>query len=211
MTDPKKHKKEKFYQKAKKEGYRARSAYKLLDIQQKFNIFKRAFYILDIGSAPGSWLQIAKEMAISNIEKYEDKHYHRDHYKILGVDLKHVTPIEDVTIIKADVTKENFNQNITDFFGNEKIDLVLSDASIKKSGNQFSDQILQTKLCYKILNLTEINLKKGGNFTIKSFQGIDFQKFYKDVKKIFSFAKTFKPQSSKKQSNEMYIIGINRK
>jgi 23S rRNA (uridine2552-2'-O)-methyltransferase len=211
MTNPKRHKKELFYQKAKKEGYRARSAYKLLDIQKKYNLFKRAFYILDIGSAPGSWLQVAKEIAENNIEKYDDSHYHRNHYKILGVDLKHITPIEGVSIIKNDVTTEDFGEKVKEFFTNEKADLILSDASIKKSGNQYSDQILQTKLCYKILSLVNSHLKINGNFVIKCFQGVDFQKFYKDVKKRFKFVKAYKPASSKKKSNEMYIVCIKKK
>jgi 23S rRNA (uridine2552-2'-O)-methyltransferase len=211
MTNSKKHRKERFYQKAKREGYRARSAYKLLDIQNKYNVFKRVFYILDIGSAPGSWLQVAKELAEENITKYNDKYYHRDHYKILGVDIKHVTPIENVTIVENDVTKKDFQKEIINFFGREPIDLIISDASIKKSGNQYSDQILQIKLCDKILDLAQKYLKKKGNFVIKVFQGVDFQKFYKEVKRNFGFAKAYKPKSSKKKSNEMYIIGINKR
>ena len=104
MVDNRKlHKKEKFYIQAKKEGYRARSAYKLLEIQERFNIFKRAFYILDLGSAPGSWLQVAKNYAEENLNKYRDQYYHRDHYKIMGVDIKKVSAIENINIIKADI------------------------------------------------------------------------------------------------------------
>ena len=76
------HKKEQFYKQAKSEGYRARSAYKLLEIQKRFKIFKRAFYILDLGSAPGSWLQVSKNFAEENLDKYKDQYYHRNNSQL---------------------------------------------------------------------------------------------------------------------------------
>ena len=106
------HKADKHYKKAKREGYRARSAYKLLDIQKRFNVFKRAFYILDLGSAPGSWLQVCQEKAEKNLQKYQDKHYHRDHYKIMGVDLKHVSPIEGTKTLRMDFTESEFIKRV---------------------------------------------------------------------------------------------------
>ncbi|UCC20232.1 MAG: RlmE family RNA methyltransferase [Promethearchaeota archaeon] len=203
------HKKDEFYKKAKLEGYRARSAFKLLDIQKRFNIFKRAFYILDIGSAPGSWLQVAKKYAEENIEKYKDQFYHRDHFKIMGVDLKNVTPIDDINIIKSDITTPEFQKKIDIFFLN-KIDLILSDASVNKTGNKFTDQIRQLNLCYKILEIIQKNLKNKGNTVIKVFQGSDFNKFTRDMNILFRNLKSFKPKSSKKQSNEIFLIGLQK-
>ena len=139
---PKFHKRDPDYKKAKKEGYRARSAYKLLDIQKRFNIFKRAFYILDIGSTPGSWLQVAKKIAQESLEKYNDEHYHRDHFKIMGVDIKKLTPIENVKIVRMDATLPEFQEELVSYF-HDKLDLILSDASIQKSGNKFRIQALQ--------------------------------------------------------------------
>ncbi|TFF69002.1 MAG: RlmE family RNA methyltransferase [Promethearchaeota archaeon] len=204
------HKNEGFYVKAKKEGYRARSAYKLFDIQKKYNIFKRVFYILDIGSAPGSWLQVAKKFAEENLTKYQDKHYHRKEYKILGVDIKKVSPIENVDIMKMDITKPSSIKEIQNYLAGEKFDLILSDASIKKSGNKFSDQVLQVKLCLKILDISYI-LKSKGNFVIKLFQGEDFKRVYRAMKNKFQFVKSYKPRASSKKSNEIYIIGLNKK
>ena len=112
----KNHRQEYHYNKAKHEGYRARSAYKLLEIQQRFNIFKRAFYILDIGSAPGSWLQVAKTLAEENVRKYNDQFYHRDHFKLMGIDIKKLTPIEDLYIIQMDLTDPLFKKEIITFF-----------------------------------------------------------------------------------------------
>lgn len=203
------HKQESFYKKAKREGFRARSAYKLLDIQNKFNIFKRAFYILDLGCAPGSWLQVAKNFAEENLNKYKDQFYHRDHYKIMGVDIKKVSPIKDIHIIRADFTKIEIQKQIDSYF-ESKLDLILSDASIKKIGNKFTDHMKQIRLCNEILKLVELNLKDKGNLVIKAFQGSDFESFIKKMKLIFKFLKSYKPKSSKKKSNEIYLVGLSK-
>ena len=203
------HKQESFYKKAKREGFRARSAYKLLDIQNRFNIFKRAFYILDLGCAPGSWLQVAKNFAEENLTKYKDQFYHRDHYKIMGVDIKKVSPIKDIHIIRADFTKIEIQMQIDSYF-DSKLDLILSDASIKKIGNKFTDHMNQIRLCNEILKLVELNLKNQGNLVIKAFQGSDFESFTKKMKQIFKFLKSYKPKSSKKKSNEIYLVGLSK-
>ncbi len=208
--DTNSHKSEEYYKKAKKEGYRARSAYKLLDIQKKYNIFKRAFFILDIGSAPGSWLQVAKKFAEENLIKYQDGYYHRNNYMILGVDIKKVSPIEGVDLIRMDITNPVFIEEIKQFLKGGKFDLILSDASIKKSGNKFTDQVQQVNLCLKIIETTNF-LKDKGNLVIKLFQGEDFRRFYQIMKKKFLFVKSYKPTASSKKSNEIYVIGIKKK
>jgi 23S rRNA (uridine2552-2'-O)-methyltransferase len=210
MTNNRKlYKKEPFYKLAKKEGYRARSAYKLLDIQKRFNVFKRAFYILDLGSAPGSWLQVAKKFAEENLEKYKDQYYHRDHYKIMGVDIKKVSPIDKIHIIKADLTKLEIHEQIC-FYFKDKIDLVLSDASIKKTGNKFTDHLKQLTLCNVILKIAKKCLKAKGNMVIKAFQGSDINKFEEKLKSKFRFLKSYKPKSSQKKSNEIFLVGLNK-
>jgi len=203
------HKKDKHYKKAKKEGFRARSAYKIIDIQNKFNIFKRAFYILDIGSSPGSWLQVSKNYAEQNLEKYNDKYYHREEYKIMGVDLNRISPIENIKTLRMDVTKPEFEEEL-DIFFDDKLDLILSDASINKSGNQFSDHIKQVRLCYDILDISKTFLKYKGNLVLKCFQGTDFKELYDDFKKEFRIGKAYKPKASKKKSNEIYLIGLDK-
>ncbi|MGV9171822.1 MAG: SAM-dependent methyltransferase [Promethearchaeia archaeon] len=205
MSD--RHKRDKFYKKAKREHYRARSAYKLLDIQKRFSIFKRAFYIIDIGSHPGSWLQVSKDYAERNLDKYKnDKYYSLDHYKILGVDKKHVSPIEGVETVKMDATEPEFRQKIRDFFSGKQVDLILSDASIKKIGNQFSDHVRQINLCSKVLNLTLEFLKRQGSLVVKAFRGQDFPKFRNKVKSLFQRVSVYKPRASKTHSNEIYIV-----
>ena len=204
------HKQDPHYQKAKKEGYRARSAFKLLDIQKRYNIFKRAFYILDLGCAPGSWLQVSKKFAEENLIKYNDQHYHRNEYKILGVDVKKVSPIEKVLVLQIDFTKAEFQDEVDSYF-HDKIDLILSDASIQKSGNKFTDHIKQINLCYKILELAKGYLKFKGVLVMKTFQGTDFNKLLSKTKPLFRTLKTLKPTSSKKKSNEIYLIGMQKK
>jgi 23S rRNA (uridine2552-2'-O)-methyltransferase len=204
------HRKDPHYQQAKRERYRARSAYKLLEIQKKYNVFKRAFYILDLGCAPGSWLQVAKKNAEDNLTKYNDQYYHRDHYKILGVDIKKISLIENIQFLKADFTEPEIHKHVESFF-HSKIDLIVSDASINKSGNLFSDHLRQINICFKILGITEIHLKYKGSLVMKTFQGSDFDKLFKKTKNAFRIMKAFKPQSSKKKSNEIYLIGLQKK
>jgi 23S rRNA (uridine2552-2'-O)-methyltransferase len=208
--DHRQHKRDPHYKQAKKQGYRARSAYKLLDIQSKFNVFKRAFYILDLGSVPGSWLQVSKEKAEENLKKYKDTHYYRDHYKIMGADLKRVSPIEGINMVKMDITTPEFQREVESFF-NERVDLILSDASIKKSGIKFSDSVNQIRLCFKILDLVKKTLKSKGSFVVKCFQGEDYDKFFRSMKKNFSIVVSYKPKSSRSTSNEIYLIGMNKK
>ncbi len=209
VRNSKEHRRDPHYKSAKQEGYRARSAFKLLEIQKRFNIFKRAFYILDLGCAPGSWLQVARKFSEENIEKYNDQYYHRDHYKIMGVDIKKTTLIEKIKLVQEDFTKPKFIDELNAFFP-EKLDLILSDASINKSGNKFSDQIRQINLCLKIIDLTKKNLKINGSLVIKVFQGTDFNNFFKKVKQEFKYLKSYKPKSSKKTSNEIYLIGLQK-
>jgi len=204
------HAKDPHYQQAKKNGYRARSAYKLLDIQTRYNIFKRAFYILDIGCAPGSWLQVTKKFAEKNLDKYNDQYYHRDHFKIVGIDTKKVSQIENVKLLKMDFMNPEVHNELESYF-QTKIDLILSDASINKSGNKFSDHLRQVNLCFKILELTKAHLKFKGTLVMKTFHGSDFNELIKKLKSEFRIVKTFKPQASKKRSNEIYLIGLQKK
>lgn len=189
------HKKNKYYRKAKEEGYRARSAYKLIDIQKNFNVFKNAQNVIDIGSAPGSWLQVAKKFVEDQSEDYH----------VLGVDIDHVSPIEGVKILQMDATSSEFRDHLASYF-KAPVDVIVSDASIDKSGNKFNDHIRQIQLCYKILELAQECLKENGNLVLKAFQGPDFNKLYNKLKRKFNMAKAYKPKGSKKSSNEMYFI-----
>ncbi|MHA1763553.1 MAG: SAM-dependent methyltransferase, partial [Promethearchaeota archaeon] len=156
-------------------------------------------------SAPGSWLQVSKNFAEENLLKYNDAYYHREHYKIMGIDVKNIAPIEGVVFLKKDINEPDVESEIF-FYFQSKLDLLLSDASIKKSGNKFSDCIKQIRLCERIEQIALNLLKEKGVLIMKLFQGEDFKKFHDQMKKKFRLIKTFKPSSSKKESNEIYLI-----
>ena len=128
----------------------------------------------------------------------------------MGVDTKKITPIENVKIVKIDATLPEFQEELVSYF-HDKLDLILSDASIQKSGNKFSDQVKQINLCHKILNIAKRNLKFKGYFVIKVFQGQDMTNFLNMMKKEFQYVKSYKPKSSRKGSNEIYLIGLKKK
>lgn len=186
-------KKEHFYKKAKKEGYRARSAYKLKEIQKKFNLIKKNDFVLDLGCAPGGWSQVAGELIGIN-------------GKILGVDISSIKPMEDVFFIQGDMTEDETIERIKKVLGNKNVDVVLSDMSPDISGNYSMDQARSIYLCEKALVTAEVFLKKKGNFVCKAFEGGDMDDFIKTLKQKFTSVKRFSPRSSRKSSSEIYII-----
>ncbi len=190
-------KREHFYKQAKKEGYRARSAYKLKQIQKKFNIIKTGDLVLDLGCAPGGWSQVAKELVGKN-------------GKVIGVDILPVKKIDDITFIKGDMTKDNTINNIKEIICENKVDTVLSDMSPDISGNYDMDQARSIYLCTKALETAEIFLKKDGIFVCKAFEGRDINDFIEKLKTKFKSIKRFSPKASRKSSSEIYIIAKDR-
>lgn len=189
-----------YHKLAKDFGYRSRAAYKLLQINKKFNIFDGTQKILDLGSAPGGWLQVASQII-------ED-----DNALVLGVDLKEIKPITigNVITIVGDITDPEIQQQIIGIF-NGKIDVVLSDMSPDVIGQWEVDQYRQIYLARIALNLAQILIKDDGWFITKIFQGGEHVQFIKEVQQIFNMVKNFKPKASRKQSSERYIIAKNLK
>ncbi len=182
-----------FYRKAKKEGYRSRASYKLQQINAKYNVIRPGDIIVDLGAAPGGWLQVAKEISGGFI---------------LGVDLQEIEPIEGVETLLGDITNPFTLQKIQDTA--ERVggaDVVICDASPNLSGNWSLDHARSIDLCNSALNIAVKILKPGGNFVVKVFQGDMFSDFLVTVKKKFSFAKAYGPKASKKESAEIYVIG----
>jgi len=186
-------KNEAFRKRARKAGYRSRAAFKLLEIEQKFGILRKAKRIVDLCSAPGSWLQVAKEKCNQN------------DYKIVGVDLIFIRPIDGVNIIQASIEEPDLVSQIL-----EQLTLpahvVLSDCSPKLTGKKALDrerQLWQAKLS---LQIAVQLLEKRGHFVTKVFQTSEFQEFITQVKGYFKSVKSFKPKSSLKRSPEMYLI-----
>jgi 23S rRNA (uridine2552-2'-O)-methyltransferase len=189
-----------YHKRAKDHGYRSRAAYKLIQIDERFNIFEDARYVLDLGAAPGGWLQVAS--------------FHIDEKEglIVGVDLEEIAPFfsNNVVTIMGDITDPLVNQQIIELFDN-KVDIVLSDMAPEVIGQWDVDQYRQVYLARNALLLAHKLLKDDGWFITKIFQGGEHIKFIKEVKEIFEYVKNFKPKASRKGSSERYIVARNLK
>lgn len=184
--------KDHFYRKAKEEGYRSRASYKLLQINQKHNVIKKGDTVVDLGAAPGGWLQVAKEISSGFV---------------LGVDIQNIAPLGGVETLRGDITDPSTIESIRGMI--EKTggaDAVICDASPNLSGNWNLDHARSIDLCRSALDVATKILKPGGNFVVKVFQGDMFSDFLAEAKKHFSFVKVYGPRASRKESAEIYVI-----
>ncbi|UZE92060.1 MAG: RlmE family RNA methyltransferase [Methanosarcinales archaeon] len=185
--------KDHFYRKAKEEGYRSRASYKLLQIDQRHHVIKRGDTVVDLGAAPGGWLQVAKELSGGFV---------------LGVDIQRIAPLEDVETLRGDITDSSAIESIKGMI--EKTggaDVVICDASSNLSGNWNLDHARSIGLCTSALGIATKILKPGGNFVVKVFQGDMFSDFLNEAKKHFRLVKVYGPRASRKESAEIYVIG----
>ena len=180
-----------YVRKSKVDGYRARSAYKLIEINEKFKIFKGGLMIIDIGAAPGSWSQYASKVVKNG--------------KIISVDLKEMEPIPNTIQIKGDFTQIEIQQKIKHkLLG--KADVVMSDMAVNTTGIKNIDSIQTGELCKDSMVFSKEVIKKQGFFISKIFMGSTFNEIVALGKKIFKEVKVFKPKSSRKDSKESFII-----
>ncbi len=186
-------KKEHFYKQAKKEGYRARSAYKLLQIQKRFHLISPGDLVVDLGAAPGGWSQIAHSLVQPN-------------GFVVGVDLETIKPFEDVVFIRGDMTKDETIQAILQTVDFRPVNVVLSDMAPDISGNYSMDHARSIYLCNQALKTAQTVLVKNGSFACKVFMGDMLQDFVSEVKGLFKQVKQFSPKASRKSSSEQYII-----
>jgi 23S rRNA (uridine2552-2'-O)-methyltransferase len=178
-----------FQRKARREGYRARSAYKLMDIQKKSNIFREGSTVLDLGAAPGGWSQVALEFI-------------GEEGKLVGVDLQHILPLKGAQFIQGDLREVEIRRQLEEFA--PKADAVISDMSPNLSGNYSVDQARSVEL--SLLALEIAAERKAKCFVCKVFEGSDFQEFRKEVIDEFGSVRTLSPEASRKQSSEVYLI-----
>ncbi len=188
----KERKKEYYYRKAKKERYRSRAAYKLKQLNNKFELIKKGDRVLDLGAAPGGWMQVARE-------KVGEEGF------ILGVDLEEIEPFwaENIKSIQGDITSPEILEKIK--LETPVFDVVISDASPGISGVWSMDHLRSVELCKAALEIAGKLLKPKGNLLLKIFQGEESHDFFGEVKKSFAHAKTTKPKASRERSAEMYI------
>lgn len=182
-----------FYKKAKREGYRSRAAYKLLELHQRFRLIKPGDRIVDLGAAPGGWLQIAAKLAGPK-------------GKVMGVDLQRIEPLNvpNVVVVEADIDAPELQQQISDWLG-APADLVLSDLSPKLSGIPDADASRTAELNRAALAAAIRLLRRGGGFLVKSFVGEELQSFTAELKKHFRSVQRTRPEASRRGSSEIYF------
>ena len=186
-------KREHFYKEAKRVGYRARSAFKLKQIQEKFKILKKGNTVIDLGAAPGGWSQVAKEIV-------------GEKGTVSGIDISPIKPISGITFLQGDMTKDTSIQELINIVGEKKADVVLSDMSPDISGTYSMDHARSIFLSEQALITAELVLKPGGNFICKVFSGEELQDFVQKINKRFRNVKCFSPDASRKSSSEIYIV-----
>jgi 23S rRNA (uridine2552-2'-O)-methyltransferase len=183
-----------YHLKAVEEGYRSRASYKLKQIHEKFGVFDKARYVLDLGAAPGGWLQVASELT-------------EDDGLVLGVDLEEIEPLPapNVATIQGDIRDPEIQAEILESFDG-KADVILSDMAPDVIGQWDVDQFRQIHLARIALRLADKLLKENGWFIVKIFQGGEHTQYIKEVKDMFEFVKNYKPAASRKGSAERYIV-----
>mgnify|MGYP001376652405 FL=1 len=181
-----------FVLKSKKEGFRSRSSYKLIQINEKFDFLNSSKNILDLGCAPGGWLQVSKKF--SSVET-----------KILGIDKLNIEAIPGVWFYQGDIFKDKVVSYIETFF-QKKIDLIMSDMSPNSTGNKKVDHLRILSLVERVIDISNQLLQKDGFIIIKIFQGGMQGDLMRSMKESLKNIKNFKPRASRKESPEMYLI-----
>ena len=180
-----------YVKQSKVDGYRARSAYKLIEIDDKFKIFKGGIAVIDIGAAPGSWSQYAEKVTKSG--------------RLISIDLKKMEPIGNTVQIQGDFTQQIIQDEIKKHT-TTKVDVVLSDMAVNTTGIKNIDSIQTGELCKEAMFFAKDLLKENGFFISKIFRGGTFNEIVAEGKKYFKEVKVFKPKSSRKDSKESFII-----
>ena len=180
-----------YVRQSKVDGYRARSAYKLMEIDKKFNIFKGGLSIIDIGAAPGSWSQYALKVTKNG--------------KLISIDLKKMEPIGRSLQIQGDFNDIKIQDEIKKNL-NGKVDVVMSDMAVDTTGIKNVDSIQTGELCIDAMKFAKDLIKDNGYFISKIFMGGTFNEIVAEGKKFFKEVKVFKPKSSRKDSKESFII-----
>ncbi|RUS91682.1 hypothetical protein EGW08_000508 [Elysia chlorotica] len=193
-----KDKRDVYYRRAKEEGWRARSAYKLLQINDDFNIFEGVTRVVDLCAAPGSWSQVVAGVKGEAGQKSQAK--------IVAVDLQAMAPIPGVIQIQGDITKKSTAHAIVGHFEGEQADLVVCDGAPDVTGLHDIDEYIQAQLLLAALNITTHVLKKTGTFVAKIFRGKDVTLLYAQLKIFFSLVTVFKPRSSRNSSIEAFVV-----
>ena len=183
-----------YYKKAKQEGYRSRAAYKLLELQERFRILRAGESVVDLGAAPGGWLQVAAKLVGPN-------------GKVLGVDLQPIETLnqKNIIIVQGDITAPETEQRIMEYLG-RPADSVISDVAPKLTGVRDTDEARLLELNRTALAVAKRLLRAGGSFLIKSFVSEELRSFSTELEKQFRSVQRTRPDASRKGSSEIYFF-----
>ena len=179
-----------FFKKSKTLGYRSRASFKLIELNKKFKFIKKNTNLLDIGSYPGGWSQVASQIITIG--------------KIMAIDIKTMEPIKNVKFLKGDILQNNIKSEVNNYF-HSKLDVILSDMAADTTGSKSLDSIRTNQLCSDIIYFSQNTLKPKGVLVSKLFMGEDFIEVKNLAKSVFQSVNFFKPESSRKESKEIYL------
>ncbi len=179
-----------YFKKSKTLGYRSRASFKLIELNKKYNFIKKNTNLLDLGSYPGGWTQVAAKIITTG--------------KILSMDKKEMSPVKNTKFIKGDIFEKKNKNEIISYFSN-KLDVIISDMAADTTGNKSLDSIRTNQLCYEVIVFSKDILKPRGVLVSKLFMGDDFIEVKKLANSLFKKVNFFKPESSRKESKETYL------
>jgi 23S rRNA (uridine2552-2'-O)-methyltransferase len=182
-----------FVKKAQLEGYRSRSAYKLIELNEKDRLIRPGMRIMDLGSAPGGWSQVAGKLVGAK-------------GRVLATDILHMEPVNNVDFIQGDFTDEAIVAKLFEWLGGQKFDLVISDIAPNITGIDSADQASSMYFLELALDTVKHTLKPGATFVAKMFQGSGSDRYVKDLRTSFEKVLIRKPAASRAQSREVYIV-----
>ena len=185
-------KREFYYRMAKKERYRSRAAYKLMQLNEKFKIINPGDRVVDLGCSPGGWSQVAADIVGAN-------------GRVVGVDIKRMRPIEGVDFVLGDIRDKRTVATAIEKLGGS-VDVVISDMAPNISGNYSTDHARSMELCEHALGFARNALREGGNFVVKVFEGDMYRDYFESVGRHFRSVKAHNPKASRPTSSEIYIV-----
>ncbi len=197
LTDP-------YVRQAQARGYRSRAAFKLLGIQEKDKLIKPGMTVVDLGSAPGSWSQVVREILSVKLPGDPGK---RVHGRIIALDILPMEPIADVEFIEGDFREDAVMQDLAGRLGGQKVDLVLSDMAPNLSGVESADAARVMHVCELALEFSLEHLKPEGALLVKAFQGSGYSQLVELFKRHFVTVTPRKPPASRAQSSETFLLG----
>ncbi|KAG6578203.1 ribosomal RNA large subunit methyltransferase J [Phytophthora cinnamomi] len=193
---------------AKREGLRSRAAFKLRELNDRFQLLRRGDVVLDLGAAPGGWTQVAVEATApkSKAKSKSKEQQQQQQERVVAVDLKHFDPVEGAAIVVGDFRQAAVRRQLDEALRGRRADVVLSDMAPSFSGNFLTDSQHQLRLCHNALKMAELYLRPGGHFATKILRCDGSEEFRADLKAAFDVVKAMKPQSSRPESTEMFLV-----